>query len=457
MPVIHPLLSRPTFWMLCQPPLLACWLGATGRLTARIDTDTATYQHIPLQDLPSALSATRTLGYPLFLRLVEALPGGVDAVPYWHLAAHVAASWLLCFGLLRIGVGRAASVAAASAVLWGKAAFDYLPIVLADSLALSFAVAAIGALLWVLGRPRSSAAWTALMLLTAAAYHTRPAYLFLLPLVPSLGWLLSRFVLRQLGTMRACGGFVSAAWLPWLGWCGLRWLVVGHFGLVSFGGYNLIGVTGQYLDEPLAAELSSDLQPVARRALEIRDSLPGWEPPADYYAMERMYNSTVWQIFVPAAGEEHSGDPVAVNRTVGAIAREIAARRPADYFRWLRWAVREGVIALLFLTWSSKPGLLCLAVLLACELRDLLRRDAPRPPPSTEDQTAARLARQVLVWTAVGFALAKLALVVLVEIPNHRYMTAAAVFLPALLAVLCVERCRRLRTPPLRETRPHAG
>lgn len=455
--MIHPLLSRPAFWMLCQPPLLACWIGATGRLTARIDTDTATYQHLPLQDLPAALSATRTLGYPLFLRLVEALPGGIDAVPYWHLAAHVAASWLLCFGLLRLGVGRAASVAAASAVLWGKGAFDYLPIVLADSLAVSFAVGAIGALLWVLGRPSSASAWSALSLLAAAAYHTRPAYLFLLPLIPTLGLLLSRYVLRQSKPARTCAGLITAAWLPWLGWCALRWLVVGHFGLVSFGGYNLIGVSGQFLEQPLVAELSDDLQPVARRALEIRAGLPGWEPPADYYAMERMYNPTVWQIFVPAAAEEHADDPVAVNRTVGAIAGEIALRRPADYFRWLRCAVREGVIALLFLTWSSKPGLLCLAVLLACELRDLLRRDAPRPLPSTEDQSAARLARQVLVWTAVGFALAKLALVVLVEIPNHRYMTAAGVFLPALLVVLCVDRCRRLRTPPLRETRPPGG
>lgn len=442
--MIHPLLSRPAFWMLCQPPLLACWLGVTGRLTARIDTDTATYQHVPLQDLPAALSATRTLGYPLFLRLVEAQPGGIDAVPYWHLAAHVATSWLLCFGLLRLDIGRAASVAVASAVLWGKGAFDYLPIVLADSLALSLATGAIGALLWVHGRPRSAAAWTALILLAAAAYHTRPAYLFLLPLIPCLGLVLSRFVLRQTASARTVAGLIAAAWLPWLGWCALRWLVVGHFGLVSFGGYNLIGVTGQFLDEPLAAELSSELQPVARRALEIRASLPGWEPPADYYAMERMYNPTVWQIFVPAAAEEHAGDPVAVNRTVGAIAREIALRRPADYIRWLCRAAREGVIALLFLTWSSKPGLLCVAVLLACELRDLRRREMSSDPLLPAEQVAARLARQVLVWTAVGFALAKLALVVLVEIPNHRYMTAAGVFLPALLAVLCVDRCRQL-------------
>jgi hypothetical protein len=50
----------------------------------------------------------------------------------------------------------------------------------------------------------------------------------------------------------------------------------------------------------------------------------------------------------------------------------------------------------------------------------------------------------MLLWTAVGFAAANLLLVVLVEVPNHRYMTAASVFLPALLAVLCVNRCRHI-------------
>jgi hypothetical protein len=444
------ILARPAFWLACQSLLLALWMWSSGRLVPQIETDTRSYLDVPLESLSAALSAIRTLGYPLFLRTVTRLSGGVGAVPSAHLVVHVASVFAFGLGLRRAGLDRAIATAAASAVLWSKGAFEYIPVVLGDSLGLSLAVAAIGLLLCTLPATRRGVHWVGLTILVALAYHVRPAYLFLVPLIPLLGMLLHRSVIasnaqQYSGTLRFGIRLAAASCLPLLAWCGLRWLVVGHFGLVSFGGYNLVGIAGQFVDEPLVGELPGELQPVAARILEIRERTPGWEPPRDYYAMERMFNVTVWTICVPAVRESVSEDPVRVNRTISALCREVLLRRPAAYLRWLSWALREGLTAILFLSLTNKPAIVCLGLLMACEGGELFRRRKRAHNGIAVASTACDMAgraRPVLVWTAVGFAAANLLLVVLVEVPNHRYMTAASVFLPALLAVLCVNRCR---------------
>jgi hypothetical protein len=247
--------------------------------------------------------------------------------------------------------------------------------------------------------------------------------------------------------VRISSGVVAAVAVPFLAWCGLRWVTVGHFGLVSFGGYNLIGITGQFVDEELTRELAGEWQTFAQQILERRREMPGWEPPVDYYAMERMYNGTVWTICVPAARDMAPDEPVRVNELLSGLSREVLSRRPGAYLRWLRWGLREGMAAILWLSVINKATLACLGLLVVCEVVDLVRRSAPGPGATIdiEAREAALRARQVLFVTATGFALAVLLLVVLVEIPNHRYMTPASVFVPGLLAALCVERADRTR------------
>ena len=79
----------------------------------------------------------------------------------------------------------------------------------------------------------------------SAAYHIRPSYLFLVPLVPGLGLVLSRIgdpacswarrgIFRRRLRRPCC--------VPLLGYCAARYFITGHFGLVSFAGYNLAGL-----------------------------------------------------------------------------------------------------------------------------------------------------------------------------------------------------------------------
>ena len=58
---------------------------------------------------------------------------------------------------------------------------------LSDFAAMMLAVMTVGCLLWVVAERRRILPWLALTLCLAAAYHVRPAYLFLVPLVPCLG------------------------------------------------------------------------------------------------------------------------------------------------------------------------------------------------------------------------------------------------------------------------------
>ncbi len=436
--------------MTWQPLLLALWLWCSGRLEPRFDTDSGTYLNVALAPLRAALADVRTLGYPLFLRGVEAVFGDLAATACCQLAAHVLGVWLFYAGLRRVRLASLHAAAAASGVLWGKAAFEFVPVLLPDSLALSLAVAAVGLLLRVLGEPRSAVAWMGLVATSAAAYHVRPAYLFLLPLLPLLGATLLQFRLVAgvpdgWRIVPISSGLVAAVAVPFLAWCGLRWVTVGHFGLVSFGGYNLIGITGQFVDEELTRELTGEWRAFAQQILERRREVPGWEPPVDYYAMERMYNGTVWTICVPAARDLAHEDPVRVNKLLNGLSAEVVARRPAAYLKWLRWGLREGVAAILWLSVINKATLACLGLLVVCEVVELVRGSAAGPGATIDIEAwdAALRARQELFVTATGFALAVLLLVVLVEIPNHRYMTPASVFVPGLLAALSVERAAR--------------
>ena len=65
-------------------------------------------------------------------------------------------------------------------------------------------------------------------------------------------------------------GLCSIAIVPFLLFCFLRWVVVGHFGLVSFGGMNIIGIAGQFLTEDMIPKLPETVQPLAVRVLATR-------------------------------------------------------------------------------------------------------------------------------------------------------------------------------------------
>ncbi|HUQ71466.1 MAG TPA: hypothetical protein VM165_18200, partial [Planctomycetaceae bacterium] len=225
---------------------------------------------------------------------------------------------------------------------------------------------------------------------------------------------------------------------PYVVFCGLRWSVVGHAGLVSFGGYNIVGIAGQAIDEPLLSELSADVQPLAREILQRRRSAA---VPSDYTAMVDGFNPVIWEVAVPAAKELYDNDTIRINHAFSQLSREVLQRRPEFYMRWLRGNAFIAFANLMQLTLMDY-GTLLLGLL--CGLR-LAWRLWTGPSPSI-DVTSADVAQRhleahLLLWTAIGFAAAKTLLVLLVEPAGPRYMTPAMSLLPAVLAVWFAHAC----------------
>jgi hypothetical protein len=439
------LARQPIFWLAVQALLLLALLQATGRLEPRLEPDSAGYREMSVDSLRSVLSSIRTAGYPIYLRAVRAVTGSDLSAPWLHHATWVATVIAFCVALQVAGFSAGASGAAASVLLYARTLFDYVSAITPDVAALSCAVLTMALLLVAVRRSGSVPAWLGLAAAGFMTYQMRPAYLFLVPLIPVLGVLLAAFVFRApLRSRRlAClaAGLVAAAAIPFLLFCSLRWAVVGHFGLVSFGGYNLIGISGQFLDEELVDELSPKSRPLAQAIVERRRGAGWWSAPRDYAAMEAMYNPLIWEAAVPAAEELYGEDAVAVNRAVSGLAWEIIRRRPARYARWLVRAGREGISRLLQV-FITDPGVrLALFVLLLIQLVIVARRwRSGRLPISPAASDRGFVEVNGLLWLALGFATAKLLLVILVEPPLQRYLAPATACAPPLMGVLAWHR-----------------
>ena len=335
--------------------------------------------------------------------------------------------------------------------MFGRAFLDLGHSVTADSLACSLAIAAAGCFLASTAAKPSRSSWWGLILFTFATYQTRPAYLFLIPLWPVLGFFLDRFILHRQSTwkssLRRSGVYAAMTMIPFVMFCTLRWGVVGHWGLVSFGGYNIIGVVGQFLDQQSVDAMPDHLKPVAQMMFDRSSRLKDAEPPVNFLAMERMYNPTIWDVAVPTVKELHGDNPLVVNRVLSQLSGELLRQHFRQYVRWLVWNSIHAVKQVVQLTMTDTGTRILAIILLVAHALSLWRGpSAPsdsdaadrifgRPPVSPSTETVTFLELHLLFRTAAAFAAAKGLLVILVEPANDRYMSGAMPLLPAAIAV----------------------
>ena len=450
------ILRQPLPWLAVQAALLVVVLWGTGRLCPKIHPDTATYENVDWSNLAAIWSGIRTPGYPLFLDTAAIVAPQHDAVPLLQLVALILGAWALYFGLRASGYRSWIAFACASTFYYRDDLLRWTPDVLSDSLAASLALMAVGCFLATNARDGKWYRWSLLVLLTLVTCLVRPAYLFLVLLWPLLAFLLDTLLLRRdrswWQSLRKAVLLTLGVTAPLVAVCVLRWALVGHFGFVSFGGYNIIGITGQLLDEPLVRELSADNHLLAEEILRARQRHPGYEPPTSFLAMERMYNVTVWELSVPAAQRLYAGDTVAVNRALRDLSFEVLQRRPTGYVRWLCLNTLHAVSESAKLLATNVAVLLvvaCFCLLHAWQLcvgRMTLLGDRQR-------QAAGVLFREVhlLFWTALLFWVANCGLVAFVEPTQFRYMVAGNLLLPAALACF-VAQYAGLALPAVRET-----
>ncbi len=351
-------LSLPGILFLLQVFLLSGVLAATGQFQANIVPDTPGYVEFPLDSMSEALQHSRTFGYPCFLRGVALFRPTPQGVPVAHFVVHVACVFVFWLGVRTIVDSSWASMALASSLLYSNVVLRYTSSIAPDAMASSLSIATIGVLLLAVRQPRSVWRWLCLAAGIFITYQLRPAYLFLVPLIPLLGlalsWLLGRMPDQDRSSTRLpVTQLVAAALLPLLLFCTGKWLVVDSFSLVSFGGNNFAGVVTRFLDQETASQLPHDLQPLAQEILRRRQLAAAQHPEFSdgvtrrYFAIEHGFDIETWEVCVPAAQEVYGDDWRHQNQGLAELSKAIVLARPVDYCIWLLKALNRGVYMVL--------------------------------------------------------------------------------------------------------------
>jgi hypothetical protein len=407
--------------------------------------DTLSYSQFPLGSLTSALNNSRTPGYPLLLAGVRMVSADYAALPLIQYAIWCLAVCCFWCGLGSMQIGRAYRAWICIPLLFADVLHRNVDTIATDSVASATCVALVGCLIRFVSaeqfRLRLVLVISALCL---AACLIRPASLFLIVFVPGVGAILAANWRAGLQRGALLLGAVSA---PVLGYCLLRWLVIGQFGLVSFGGQNLIGIAGQWLDESAITKLSNESQPLARLALKRQIA---WERDhplrpdqnrQQYLVMEERYDPYIWFIFEPAAREHFQNDPARVNSGLRQLAQELIRIAPRNYLIWLGKASRQAIRVVAVQLASNPFVILCALVWGAGELTRL--RPGCKWQCDVEFPKADRFSATILLIAGL-FLVLSTGLIVLVCTPIGRLMDAAAVFVPLVFADRATRTWRRL-------------
>jgi hypothetical protein len=429
----------------CLATSLLILSGLGGRMEKHIDLDTKSYLEAPTSSLRLMLEDFRTPGYPLFLDLLESL-GCVDWVPWIHGAIWLVAVGCLLATLNQWGIDRYALLAVAIALGNHPFLHFWSRVVISDTLAMSTALMSTAVMIEALRRRQ--AGWTsgwlwALGCLTFATILIRPAFLFLLVLWPLViawwRWTNDRETLRR--AIKDAAKLAVLCWSPLLVYSLMRWVVVGHFGLVSFGGYNVIGIAGQFMEEKDLQRLPADLQETAKEILVRRDLHPTFLRNDDdrFSLMLDRYNPMIWEVTSPIY-EKKQLSRLTTNQQLTTLSRALIRMHWKDYLWWLALNARHGIRGTAMQV-GANPGI---RLLLALGIAMIAWRSLPtsRNDRYSLGDAASRFRYQpsstglrLLFWVSLGMLLGNVMLVILVEPAIERYMAVSSVLPSAWLAV----------------------
>ena len=435
---------RVWYLFLAQVIAIAGILNWFGKFEATPQFDTSSYRDYSFESVSDALNDKRTFVYPSVLRFFLVADGSERLVPWFQYSLSAVAVGVFLASLLRCEWNPWLAFAAASPILASQMVLEYTGVLTPDLLAQSFAVVTVALWLIAVHSGRSLVALAGMSVFLFLAYQTKPSYLFLLAFIP-IGGLIARWWLHPTDkdAWKLAIRLSFASFVPFLAWCSLRWFVVGHFGLVSFGGYNIIGVAGQLLQRDWTASLTSEVQPLATEILNRREQLKDWPIEPNYENYEANFNKMVWEIAVPIASEKHQADSRVMNRQMADLSMQILMGHPKSYAIWLMLAAKRSMRQVIELTLRNPIVMLSFPILLAAfAFGWRLKGDESKQTSELKSDREF----QTIVWTAIGFATCKLALVVLVEPPIDRYCAPAGVFLTSILAMVACQFCLRLNS-----------
>jgi len=332
-----------------------------------------------------------------------------------------------------------------------------------DFLAAVAAIVAISCLILLVTGSSRILWWAAVAGGVFSAYQLRPAAMFLVALVPVLGvalhWLRSSKDWR--GILRWSVGLAATTFVPFFLFCGLRWVTVGHFGVVSFGGTNLAGMAASFVDGRVLRELPEEHRLLAK-GFKSRRARVGWRPmrlDSDIFEYFGQYSDNIWRVSRPVAKYRYRQNrqrvveelgvsqwdprPAAVvqNEMLGSVSKAIIRLKPEHYFKWFTNAILLGLRHLLGYVWIVAPVLIVFLSLPILILQQGAGAEALKARGS--ERNRALIALLVL---GVGYFATYLLLVSLVSFPAPQYFVSMTLFLPSAICVQVFEIWRRILT-----------
>ncbi|MEZ6033822.1 MAG: hypothetical protein R3C17_12075 [Planctomycetaceae bacterium] len=419
--------------------LIAIWFSVTGLFHAVETYDTAGYLHVKWESPVDVLRDVRTPGYPLFLLIFRTISSNPDLIPLTHFVVYATSVFVFYSGLRRLSGDTTRSFVGASAVIYARVLQGYVSVISTDTLAAAVGIFVCGLIMLRLCSPGGLIS-AFLLLAVTAAWMIRPAYLFLVPFVPFMTWMFYP-VLRPSDPARKsrnwhCMTTLLLVSMPLIFYSTLRLSVVGRFGIVSFGGFNMLGIAGQFLVDSDVPLLSEDLRDLAAAAIQRRDSgkLETREhddlPVTNYMRMESRYDLTIWHIFSDSSQSNAERDSVKVNSQMRRLAQEIIRLHPGQYLTWLVKASRQAVRKI---AWDfADNGLGCLLLMLAAVVVVL---NGCRGGSWNSLEGGETSVLRILSVFSIVYCVMNLAIVIPVCPPLGRFTDSAAVLLASPLAV----------------------
>ena len=428
---------------LTQVIAIAFFLHWNGKFEPTPQFDTASYRDYSMESASAALNDKRTFVYPCLLRFFQQVDGSERLVPWFQYACSAIASGILLTALLHCQWNCWMALAAVSPILASQMVLNYTGLLIPDLIAQSMAVIVVS--LWIIAIHFGSGFWayTGLSIALFLTYQTKPSYLFLLAFVPVGGWI-ARWWLKPANddAWSVALRLTLASVLPFLAWSTMRWFLVGHFGLVSFGGYNIVGIAGQLLERESIPYLNEETRTLAANILTRREAQKNWPQQRDYDSMESHFNETVWEIAVPAASQLYDSDSRMMNLQMAKLSSQILLHEPKAYGLWLVWAAKRAVRSSAEIVLRNPVVMISIPLMLWAFAVRWRRQLLGIRLTQAFDHSCEF---QLMVWTAFGFALCKLGLVILVEPPIDRYCAPATLFFPSILAMLACKMVLQTR------------
>jgi hypothetical protein len=389
----------------------------------------------------------RTIGYPAFVHSIRCFDPTLRFLPTLQLMIHLGAVLAFAASCRRFGFSKLMTLAISSPLLYSPAIRDTRSWVLTDALGCSVSILVIGCLLIALHSPPSWRWWLVLGAILFVNYTIRPAYLFMVGLVPFLAIAIAlirygihdwRKQVKQ-SLLRA----VCVSVLPLMLFCTLRLVLTNHFGLVSFGGYNMIGIMSQFVGREDIALVPAEFKPVTtfiveeqrnRRLININEN---GQRVLSYREIMANYNVYIHQLIVPFLAEQGLTKPSEIDRFLNRYVGVLLGLHGDAYLQWLKYSVTFAL--------SRAPDPMFNLALVLVLIGLYLARIAMPLPVSRGSYSIGRWEPAVVLIFGFGFLLAKLVLVVAVELPIDRYLLPVYLFLPSMLIAGIVSNLNALK------------